>query len=366
MRGNNRLKLGLFGANCSSGNAVTTIENGWSGSREDCLRLAQTADDAGIEFMLPIGRWKGYGGETGYQGATLETIRWATGLLAKTRRLTVFSTVYAPLFHPVVAAKQMATASHIGKGRFGLNVVCGWNEDEFEMFGRHQRDHEARYHYAQEWLGVVNEIWRNPDTFDFDGEFFQLKDVRARPKFHGKRRPIVMNASQSPTGQAFAARNCDALFLATGADTFDKTAAQIVRVQGEASAHGRSIDVYTIGALTCRANAKEAHEYYDYCLFERADWSAIDHILALRRISSATMALGEYDELRRRTASGLGGLKLVGDPDDIACELARLSEAGVAGIALTMIDYAMELTFFCEAVLPRLERLGLRTGATAP
>ena len=44
------------------------------------------ADRAGIEFMLPIGRWKGYGGATDYQGATFETVTWASGLLAKTER----------------------------------------------------------------------------------------------------------------------------------------------------------------------------------------------------------------------------------------------------------------------------------------
>src|SRR6478735_1601165 len=86
----NRLKLGLFGANCSSGRAVTMVPERWSGNWEDCLRLARMADDAGIEFMLPVGRWKGYGGDTDYQGETLETITWASGLLAATRRLTVF------------------------------------------------------------------------------------------------------------------------------------------------------------------------------------------------------------------------------------------------------------------------------------
>src|SRR5947207_4218603 len=84
----NRLKLGLFGANCSSGRAVTLVPERWSGSWPDCLRLAQMADAAGIEFMLPIGRWKGYGGDTDYQGATLETVTWACGLLAKTRSWT--------------------------------------------------------------------------------------------------------------------------------------------------------------------------------------------------------------------------------------------------------------------------------------
>ena len=42
----------------------------WSGEWADCVRLAQMADRAGIEFMLPIGRWKGYGGDTDYQGAS--------------------------------------------------------------------------------------------------------------------------------------------------------------------------------------------------------------------------------------------------------------------------------------------------------
>jgi len=57
------------------------------------------ADEAGIDFLLPIGRWKGYGGDTELPGATLETITWATGLLALTKRVTVFGTVHAPLFN---------------------------------------------------------------------------------------------------------------------------------------------------------------------------------------------------------------------------------------------------------------------------
>ncbi len=91
--------------------------------------------------MLPVGRWKGYGGDTDYQGETLETVTWAAGLLAATQRLTVFGTVHAPLIHPLIAAKQFVTADHIGEGRFGLNIVCGWNEGEFDMFGATMRDH---------------------------------------------------------------------------------------------------------------------------------------------------------------------------------------------------------------------------------
>src|ERR671917_192644 len=85
MHNRNRLKIGLFGANCSSGRAVTLVDERWSGDWKDCLALARAADEAGIDFMLPIGRWKGYGGDTDYQGATLETVTWACGLLASTQ-----------------------------------------------------------------------------------------------------------------------------------------------------------------------------------------------------------------------------------------------------------------------------------------
>src|SRR5207248_2284900 len=169
-----------------------------------------------------IGRWKGYGGDTDYQGATFETVTWACGLLAQTRRLTVFGTVHAPLIPPLIAAKEFVTADHIGAGRFGLNVVCGWNEGEFEMFGATLRDHETRYEYAQEWLDVIKLAWSpredcgqedcGREEFDFDGQFIKLKGVRAKPKPYGGSRPLIMNAGASPTGQAFAIRNCDALF----------------------------------------------------------------------------------------------------------------------------------------------------------
>src|SRR3984957_6249734 len=249
----NRLKLGLFGANCSSGRAVTLVPERWSGGWQDNVRLAQMADEAGIEFMLPVGRWKGYGGDTDYQGETLETVTWAAGLLAKTKRLTVFGTVHAPLICPLIAAKQFVTADHIGEGRFGLNIVCGWNEGEFEMFGATLRDHEARYEYAQKWLDIVKLAWSPRESCDFGGHFFKLQGVRAKPKPYGGTRPLIMNAGASPTGQAFAIRNCDALFSTISRGiSFEETADHISTVQALARQAGREIDVYTVGVVTCR------------------------------------------------------------------------------------------------------------------
>src|SRR5438874_435292 len=248
----NRLKIGLFGPNCSSGRAVTTVPERWSGNWQDNLKLAHLADEAGLDFLLPIARWKGYGGDTDYQGTTLETFTWATGLLASTQRITVFGTVHAPLFNPVIAAKQCVTADHIGGGRFGLNLVVGWNEGEFEMFGVAQREHEQRYEYAQEWLDAVKLMWSPNEDFDVEGTYLHLKGVRAKPKPVGGTRPLIMNAGASPTGRAFAVKNCDAFFMQASRTSIEETAALVQKAKDLGKSDGQAIGVYSVGVLTCR------------------------------------------------------------------------------------------------------------------
>jgi dimethylsulfone monooxygenase len=355
----NRLKLGLFGANCSSGRAVTKVRERWSGSWPDCLQLAQVADAAGFEFMLPIGRWKGYGGVTDYQGETFETVTWAAGLLAATDRLNVFGTVHAPLIHPVIAAKEFVTADHIGRGRFGLNLVCGWNEDEFEMFGARMRKHDERYDYAQEWLDTVKRAWGPETEFAVEGRYIRLKQVRAKPKPFGGSRPIIMNAAVSPTGQAFAIRNCDALFSMTPLGKLDVFADHVAKVQAQAHAQNRAIDVYTIGVVTCRPSQREAEDYYRHAIIDNADWGAVDHILAMKGITRQAYPQ-DFEERRAFQANGMGGVPIVGDPDRIAGEMLKIADTGARGIALSFVNYLDELPYFCAEVLPRLSRVGLR------
>jgi alkanesulfonate monooxygenase SsuD/methylene tetrahydromethanopterin reductase-like flavin-dependent oxidoreductase (luciferase family) len=318
------------------------------------------ADEVGLDFLLPIGRWKGYGGETDYQGATLETLTWASGLLASTRRVTVFGTVHAPLFNPVIAAKEMVTADHIGQGRFGLNIVVGWNEGEFEMFGVKQREHEERYEYAQEWIDVIKMIWSDKEDFDFQGKYLSMKGIRGKPKPYGGRRPLIMNAGASPVGQAFAIRNCDAFFLQASRTSLDETAQKVAAAKEQAKAQGRELDVYTVGVVTCRPTIKEAQDYYHHSIVEHADWSAVDSILAIKNITAQNTPSERFAQIRTGYAQGMGGLPIVGDPDHVAEHLVDLSRAGLTGIAISLVNYLDELPFFCGEVLPRLEHAGLR------
>jgi FMNH2-dependent dimethyl sulfone monooxygenase len=363
MYNSNALKIGLFGANCSSGRSATKVPERWSASWPDCLALARMADEAGIDFMLPIGRWKGYGGETDLHGETLETLTWATGLLASTKRITVFGTVHAPLFHPIIAAKEFVTADHVGEGRFGLNIVAGWNEGEFEMFGVQQREHDERYEYAQDWIDAVKMAWGPQEDFDFAGKYIKLNKVRAKPKPYGGTRPLIMNAGSSGTGKAFALRNCDAFFTATSdsRQSPEKTAQMVEGVKAEARALGREIEVYTVGQVICRPTQKEADDYYHYAIIEMADWGSVERMLEIKNLTRQTLGDEEYERRRFYFASlAIGGFPFTGTPDRVAEQFASFSRAGVRGVAFSMVNYLNEFPYFRDEVLPRLQRMGVR------
>lgn len=349
--------------NLSSGRSATKVPERWSGNWNDNLIAAQMADAAGMDFHLSVGRWKGFGGATNFEGSGFETTLWAGGLLAQTKRITIIATVHAPLVHPIFAAKQFVTADHIGQGRFGLNIVCGWNGDEFDMFGVEQREHDDRYEFGSEWMSVISRLWDSDGSFDFDGDYFHLKNVEAEPKPYGDTRPLVMNAGSSAAGQAFAVNNADMLFRAWRDRDYNK--ADNERTEAAAAAVGRRVEVYTQGYVICRPTTKEALEYERYVV-ENGDWEAIDHLLELFAPNNHVlrgMKPEQLAEMRRRFAAGHGGCPFVGDPDTVAAGIAKLTEAGFSGFAFSHVNFIEEFPFFRDEVLPRLERMGLRKPA---
>lgn len=353
-----QFKLGIFSANCSGGLAVTRVPERWVNSWENNLKLAQLTDEAGLDFLLPIARWIGYGGETDFHGSVLETVTWAAGLLAATRRITVFATVHTAMNHPVAVAKQMATNDHIGNGRAGLNVVCGWNKPEYDAFGHVLADdHETRYRYGQEWFTIVKRLWTEETPFDFNGEFFKLKDVYSQPKPKRGELPIV-NAAGSKQGRVFATRNAN--FLFTPAIDLDASQQEIISLQDQAKALGRFVQMLTFSYVVCRPTRTEAEEYHHYYSQQMADWGAVDRIIELMFAHAESFPRDLLKLLRDRMAAGHGGYPLVGTPDDVAGGLQRLKDAGFAGTTLSFVDYVKEFPYFRDEVMPRLEARGIR------
>ena len=176
-----KLKLGIFAANCSGGVVMSHEPTGFRVTWEQQLEIARTADRLGMEAMVPVGRWTGFGGETNFNGVCFETYTWAAGLAQATENIGIFTTTHVPTVHPIVAAKMATTVDHISAGRFGMNLVMGWFNPEMELFGRKQLEHDERYEYGQEWIDFAIELWNEKGAFDHNGTFFQSTGAHAYP-----------------------------------------------------------------------------------------------------------------------------------------------------------------------------------------
>jgi alkanesulfonate monooxygenase SsuD/methylene tetrahydromethanopterin reductase-like flavin-dependent oxidoreductase (luciferase family) len=338
--------------------SVTKIPERWSGNWEDNLRLAKMLDEADIDFMLPIARWVGYGGETNFHGGVLETLTWAAALLASTKNISVIGTVHTTANHPVVVAKQISTIDHISGGRTGLNIVAGWNAPEYAALGLTlPDDHETRYGYAQEWFDVVEKLWAEKDRFDWDEEYFHLKDVHSDPKPVAGRPPIL-NAAGSGLGREFAVKNADYLF--TPAIELDRSEGEIAEIKQMAAKHEREVGVLTFSHVVCRPTEKEAKEYVDYFMGDNTDTEAVDNLIRLQFAHAQSFPHDLLALITDRMAMGHGGFPLIGTPEQVAEGIITLHKTGFGGTTLSFVDYAEEFPYFRDNVLPLLAQEGIR------
>ena len=354
----NRFKLGLFSINADGGTAFTKVENRWRAEWGEIETLARTADAAGLEFILPIARWKGYGGETSVRGASFETLTHAAALAAITRHIAIFSTVHVPLVHPVFAAKALMTIDHVSRGRAGLNIVCGWNQEEFDMFGHRQSAHDDRYKQGFEWFSVVQRIFTAEAPFDHDGEFYQLRQVIGAPAPVQQPRPVTLSAAFSPAGRRFAAATSD--FLFTSLRSFESAKPHIAEIRRLASETGRDVGLLTTTHVVCRETDAEAKRYYDHYANEMADTEAVDFH---QRKKDAHYGAVEPDAIRlerQRYAGGTGSYPLIGRPETIAEKIVQIHGLGFSGATLSFVNFNEELPYFVNRVLPLLRQAGLR------
>jgi alkanesulfonate monooxygenase SsuD/methylene tetrahydromethanopterin reductase-like flavin-dependent oxidoreductase (luciferase family) len=357
--GGNRFKLGVFGINCSGG--LSLLKERWHGSWGDNVNVAKLADEAGLECLVPLQRWKGYGGISNVNSHCLDSIAWASGLLGQTRHLSIFATVHATLLHPVFAAKQMATADLIGGGRFGVNLVPGSNAAEFRMFGQELDEHLDRYAMAQEWWDVIRRVWSSEAEFDFEGRYFNLKGVIGRPVPYAGM-PPMMNAGASPVGRDFAVRNSDMHYdwCQSPEDSHERIK------ESKARALPRPLQVWSPISVVCRPTQTEVKDFLDDCVAS-ADWEAIDRRNASRLAprGSKSQSADSVAAIRRqeeaRAVIARDHYSIFGTPDHVADELARLSEAGFDGVSIIFVNYLQELPYFVQEVIPRLEHRGLRS-----
>jgi len=356
MHGPNRFKLGVFSANADGGLTLTRVPERWPATWPGIVQAARLADQAGIEFFLPIARWKGFGGETNSREWSFETFTFAAALAGVTERIALFSTVHVPMVHPVYAAKALATVDHASGGRAGLNIVCGWNPEEFDAFGL--TIIEDRYQQGLEWFEILSRIHADTGPFDFDGRYYKLKAVSGRPAPLQRPRPVTLNAAFSPPGRDFAAKAAD--FLFTTFTDIDKGREQIADISARAARQGREVGVYTTTHVVCRPTQAEAEAYYEHYAVTMEDSVGVDHYMGAKEKFSGSHDAEAYRLHRKRFVGGAGTYPLVGTPAHIAAEMVRMCEAGFAGTTVSFVNFADELPYFIATVLPLLREAGIR------
>jgi FMNH2-dependent dimethyl sulfone monooxygenase len=366
LRNENILKLGVFAFNASGGTSITkaagTIIPTWDENRA----IAQAADAAGWEFLLPLGRWRGLGGATDFNGSTFDVFTWAAAVAAVTERIQVLATSHVPLFHPVMAAKFAATIDHVSDGRFGMNVVAGWNEGEVSMFGGKQLPHDERYLAADEWMTVVKRLWAEQEAFDFDGTYYKITSGYLKPKPLQQPHPVIVNAGVSDAGKQFTARHADFSFQ----NHPDLTRlAQMNATIKELSLRerGREVGVLSHGYVVCRDTEGEALDYLRYYIDEMGDWQAANNLVqAMTSGGMQTVEPARLHNMARDLIAGWGGIPFVGTAEQIVDKLLRLSKAGTSGIALHWVNYHDGIAQFNEQVLPLMIDAGLRKADVRP
>jgi alkanesulfonate monooxygenase SsuD/methylene tetrahydromethanopterin reductase-like flavin-dependent oxidoreductase (luciferase family) len=356
MLSHDRFLLGTFASNCGGGMTVSTLPERWKATWADNLKLGKLLDDAGIDFMLPIARWIGYGGQTDFHGYVLETITWATALLAHTKRINVFATIHTAANHPVVIAKQIATMAQMSNNRAGLNIVAGWNKPEYEALGLSlPDDHETRYAYAQEWFDVIRKLWTEENRFDWNGTYFKLKGTYGNPRPDVA--PPIINAAGSGQGREFASRNAN--FLFTPAIDLSRSVAEVAELKAAGQAEGRRVDVMTFAHVVCRPTEAEAKAEWERIL-ANADKGAVDNLINLQFAHAQSFPHDLLALITERMTAGHGGFPLVGTPQQVADGICSLHETGFRGTTLSFLDYAAEFPYFRDTVLPILTARGIR------
>ena len=360
--GSQPFKIAVFSPNMARGTNLSSAAGTPAVTWPEQVRIAQAAERAGLDAVIPVARWRSP--SPSYDPALhrcFEPFAWAAGISAVTQRIQVFATFHVSTVHPVRAAKEIATLDHISGGRFGLNVVAGWNADEFRMFDQTLDEHDDRYEIADEWMTFIERIYTEEQPFDVLTKWFKSFDVVSQPLPVQRPGPVVMSAGFSPAGRAFAAKHADINFVITP----DRDAARTAIAETKARAgdeHGRELLVFGAAHILCRDTEAEARREYARVVHELGDWPAARN--ALKLLVGSSLSAEYADAMAESAIFGFFATPLVGTPEQIVEQMAMMADDGLDGIAVSWVDYERGIEQYDETLRPLLEAGRLRSTVT--
>jgi pyrimidine oxygenase len=308
---------------------------------------AVAADRVGMDFVMSMGKFRGFGGETDHWGTSLESVTLMAAIAEATTNVRIWATVHPLLQNPAVAAKMIATLDHISGGRAGLNIVAGAFKAEFDQMSAwdDSLSHDDRYVLADEWTTIVKRLWTE-DSVDFAGRYFTMKDCQSKPKPLSKPRPELICAGMSDRGFQFSVRQADACFIGGRSREEHRDASR--RAKQMAWDLGRNVRTYAMCTII-HAGSDEAAQALARRYAEGADMGAILAMLA---------SWGVPADKLRATAEKQGPFMtetVIGSPASCREKVeAFVTECELDGLMLIFPDYEEGLAMFGGEILPKL------------
>lgn len=318
--------------------------------------VIEKAEAYGFDFALSMIKLRGFGGESEYWDYNLESFTLMAGLAAVTKRIKLFATAAVLTLPPAIVARMAVTIDSIAPGRFGVNVVTGWQKAEYAQMGLWpgEQHFEHRYDYCAEYVQVMRDLW-STGASDLKGQFFTMDDCRLLPK---PAQPIeIISAGQSNAGMDFAARYADYNFLSGGSkDQAAGLRAQVDRLNAATAASGRTVGALALIMIIADATDEAANAKWE--LYKQGvDLDAIawrdGQASADKRAeahSTAGRMLTEQNNLPTNIATFIGSYATV------AAQLDRLAEVqGLRGVMLTFDNFLIGMDQFGRHIQPLMQ-----------
>ncbi len=317
------------------------LDGGWQQNRDAAL----LAESEGFDFVMAMGKWRGFGGDTSHWGRSLEAVTMMAGIAAVTSKVKTWATLHTILHNPAVAAKMIATLDHISGGRAGLNIVAGAYRGEFEQMDAWDENlsHDQRYDLTEEWTRIVKRLWTEPSV-SLDGKYFTFRDCVSEPKPLNP--PFLICAGMSARGFEFSVRECDGCFIG-GADAHQTRTASL-RAKALAKELGKPIKTYcmmTVITGETDADAEARAQTYR----EGLDEGAVRGMLESYGLSGNAMTERAQNAFMTQT--------VVGSPTTCAAKIEQfLRDCEIDGLMFIFDDYQMGLRVTGQEILPTLRK----------
>ena len=351
------MKFGIFLPNGSNGYIISNAIKPYIPTYEHNRDITVEAEKQGMDFVLSMMKFRGFGGDTGYWDACLESFTLMAGLAGVTKKIGLIPSIALLSQHPAYVARMIATIDDISDGRCSLNIVTGWNKPEYTQMGLWRGDeyYDQRYQYAADYLTILQDLWKNGRS-THKSDFFNLEDCSCLPT-PGREIDIV-SAGMSPKGVDFVAKHAGHNFIMSPTGKV-KEISESVKAKGKK--YGRNVGTYALFQIVAAQTDSEAFEFGDHIINE-ADKGAIANIIGSAELDSN--ASGTSDHLKAALTLGLedGNMAFMGMPvicgsyETVAQKIDSIAkETGVDGMLFSWPDFVEGTKDFGQKIMPKLQ-----------